>query len=382
MTEAAFDQQAILEIATRSFTQVTGDVCAIRLLSNDDQWLFPAALYHSNPDILPDVHAWLAGPPLPIDEDRRQWMLRSSRPLLIPSFTPEEYRAMIGSAAGFMEQGRAQSILLVPLRARNQVIGLISVLRGALRSPWSIDDQRFLQVLADRIAMALLNARLYQQLGDRRQQCQALIGRLLMAQEEERQRLAYALHEDLAQIAASAYQHLQAFANRQPNPPVALDNLDHSAELVRRTIQEARRIVSELRPTVLDDFGLSAAIRLQVEELRTTGWQIDYREATGIEPLPTIVETATFRFVQEALQNVRKHAGTTHADILLERMDDAIRVEVRDWGRGFALEERISQQVGLASIRAWVAFLGGQFVLDSHPGGGTRLVAEIPIRGD
>ncbi len=378
LAEAAFDQQAILDTAARSVANITGDTCAIRLLS-DDQWLFPAALYHSNPGILPDVRAWLTGPPLPVDEEHSLWMARSSEPLLIPGYTPEKYRATIGSAASFIEQLGTQSILVMPLRAQNQVIGLISVLRDALTSPFTIDEQRFLQVLADRIGLAILNARLYEQLGAREQQCQDLVGRLLLAQEEERRRIAFELHEDLAQIAASAYQHLQAYTSRLSSRMSASDELDHTAELMRRTIQEARRIVSELRPTVLDDFGLPAAVRLHVEEWQAQGWQIDYRESTGIGRLPTMVETVIFRVIQEALENVRKHAKTTRVDILLERADQSIRMEVRDWGRGFAPEVSSRQQVGLASIRAWVAFLGGQFVLDSQPGGGTRIMAEVPL---
>ncbi len=377
--EAAFDQQAILDTAARYGAGQTGDTCAIRLLSDDDKWLVPVALYPTAPGTRHHVRAWLTGSSLPVDAKHRLWMTRSDEPLSIRGYTPEEYRATIGPAARFMEQLGAQSILVVPLRARKQVVGLMSVLRDAQASPFTIEDQRFLQGLADRTALALVNARLFQKLGDRRQQYQALVGRLLLAQEKERQRLAYELHEDLAQIAASAYQHLQAYASRQPMSP-ASDELDQTAELMRRTIQEARRIVSELRPTVLDDFGLSAAIRLQVEALRATGWQIKYREATRIERLPATVETAIFRFVQEALQNVRKHAGTTRVEILLEQTGQTIRVEIQDWGRGFTPEASVSQQVGLASLRAWVAFLDGEFLLDSRPGGGTRLRAEIPLR--
>ncbi len=379
--EAAFDQQAILDTAARYGANQIGDTCTIRLLSDDEKRLVPVALYPSTPGTRHHVRAWLTGSSLPVDAEHGRWMAQADEPLSMQGYTPEEHRATIGPAARFMEQLGTQSVLMLPLRARNQVVGLMSVLRNAQAPPFSIEDHRFLQALAGRTALALLNARLYRQLGDRRQQCQVLVGRLLLAQEKERKRLAYELHEDLAQIAASAYQHLQAYASRQPMPPGSHE-LDQTTELMRRTIQEARRIVSELRPTVLDDFGLPAAIRLQVEALRATGWQITYREETRIERLPATVETAIFRFVQEALQNVRQHAGTTQVEILMEQTNQSIRMEVQDRGRGFTPETSISQQVGLASIRAWVAFLGGEFLLDSRPGGGTRLRAEIPVRDD
>src|SRR5205085_6223363 len=135
---------------------------------------------------------------------------------------------------------------------------------------------------------------------------------LLVAQEEERRRVAYEVHDDLAAVAASAHQHLQAFArHHRPRSPEAREQFDRVLELAQRTVREARRVVANLRPTTLDDFGLAAALRLQVEELRDEGWQVSYQEALGPARLPSLVETALFRVAQEALTNVRKHAHTT-----------------------------------------------------------------------
>ncbi len=111
--------------------------------------------------------------------------------------------------------------------------------------------------------------------------------------------------------------------------------LERSLELIRQTVQEARRVIANLRPTALDDFGLATAIRLQVEALQDEGWSMKYRSNLEGERLPMEIETALYRITQEALTNVRKHAQTTTVDIELERLNDAIRLQVRDNGKGF-----------------------------------------------
>ena len=97
-------------------------------------------------------------------------------------------------------------------------------------------------------------------------------GELITAQEEERRRVAYDVHDGLAQTAAAAYQHLQiSRAITLPSSPSGQEELDEALELVRQAVGEAREVIPDLRPTVLDDFGLAAAIRLQVETLRSEG---------------------------------------------------------------------------------------------------------------
>ena len=157
-----------------------------------------------------------------------------------------------------------------------------------------------------------------------------------MAQEEERRRVAYDVHDGVAQVAASAHQHLQAYARfHRPRSAEARVDLERALDLARRTVGEARRVIADLRPTVLDDFGLATALRRQVEALRAEGWEVSYDDLLGTERLPSAVETGLFRVAQEALANVRKHATTTRVHLALRRKGRAVRLEVQDWGRGF-----------------------------------------------
>jgi signal transduction histidine kinase len=242
-----------------------------------------------------------------------------------------------------------------------------------------------LLALARQCAQALERTRLYDALAEREGRLRDLVGRLLMAQEEERRRVAYEVHDGLVQIAVGAYQRLDAFAqHHRPHSPQTRDELCRVVELARAVAEEARHVVSNLRPTILDDFGLAAAIAVQVDDLRGEGWHVSYDEALGAERLPLPVETALFRVAQEALTNVRKHAHGQQARISLERAGQVVRLAVEDWGRGFVPEAVMSgggagERVGLASMQQRVAWLGGQCTVESRPGAGTRVLVEVPL---
>ncbi len=127
-------------------------------------------------------------------------------------------------------------------------------------------------------------------------------------------------------------------------------------------------MIHDLRPTVLDDFGLAAAVRLQVQMLRSEGLEVGLEEAVGDERLPPEVETTLFRVAQEALTNVRKHARASTVHVVLDRSGRAVRLMVRDEGRGFRPDEATrsngpGERVGLSGMRERLSLLGGRFEL-------------------
>jgi signal transduction histidine kinase len=235
-------------------------------------------------------------------------------------------------------------------------------------------------------ASALENAWLYKELNDRERALQNLVKRLLGAQEEERRRVAYEVHDGLAQVAVAAHQNLQAFARRYaPETEQGRRELDRILGQVRTTVSDARRVIANLRPTALDDLGLAAAISLEVERLNEEGYQVDCEEHLGEERLPREMEIALFRVAQEALTNVRKHAGTKWLKIELQRRDTEVYLEVRDFGRGFdpaalqTLGGRPGERVGFAGMRERVGMLGGELEIQSRPEAGTFVAAIIPL---
>jgi PAS domain S-box-containing protein len=280
-------------------------------------------------------------------------------------------------------EGERLAGISLPLRVRDRVTGVLEVY-GPEHLAESGATETFAS-LATQAASALENARLYEELVERERQLQDLVGRLLTTQEEERRRIAYDVHDGLAQTAAAAYQHLQIFARGYPpDSASAREQLEEALELVRRTVGEARQVISDLRPTVLDDFGLAASVRLQVEKLRAEGWEVDYEEALGDERLPIEVETTLFRVAQEALTNVHKHARATRAHVTLQRLGRTIRLLIRDEGSGFRPVEVMNgggpgERVGLSGMRERISLLGGRFEIHSEPGTGTSVLAEVQL---
>lgn len=275
----------------------------------------------------------------------------------------------VGSFAGLVGEGALPLVLFV--------------LQGALISSLA----HALHLARQRAEASKLEAENHQvRLAERERELHSLVGRMVDAQEEERRRVAYEVHDGLTQMAAAAYRRLALFAEHRP-PESAQDReeLEDAVALVQRTVAEARRIIANLRPTTLDDFGLATAIRMQVEELRSEGLNASYEETLGEERLPATLETTLFRVAQEALTNVRKHAETDRVRVELRRRDGMVWLEVKDWGRGFdpAKVEQTSgpgERVGLSSMRERIALLGGGLEIRSKPGTGTALVAQIPLQ--
>jgi PAS domain S-box-containing protein len=295
-------------------------------------------------------------------ETREHRVLRMRRPE-----DPEE-RCLVG--------------LYLPLLVQDRLIG---VLEAYGPDALATEDTGTLYSLASQAASALENARLYTELSERENQLRDLVGRLITAQEEERHRVAYDVHDGLAQTAAAAHQHLQAFArHHSPCSAELREELDEALELVRELVGEARQVIYDLRPTVLDDFGLSAAVRLQVATLRAEGLEISLEESLGEERLPPEVETTLFRVAQEALTNIRKHAQASRVRVVLDRPGNAVRLLVRDDGRGFrpngaTKRSGPGEKVGLSGMRERVSLLGGRFELRSESGAGTTVEAEFEL---
>jgi signal transduction histidine kinase len=150
-------------------------------------------------------------------------------------------------------------------------------------------------------------------------------------------------------------------------------------EQVVETLHDVRRLAVELRPKALDDFGLVAALeRLRDTFSEQTGIRVDLEANVG-DRLPSDVETALYRIVQEALTNIVKHAEAGAVSIVLTRSGRAITAVIEDNGRGFTPDGR-SEGLGLLGMGERLALLGGKLKTESSPGAGATIVAEVPLR--
>ena len=154
-------------------------------------------------------------------------------------------------------------------------------------------------------------------------------------------------------------------------------------DLLRRAMEEARGRVSGLRPSLLDESGIPAAVeRLARESQERGGPKIDYHHRLQHSHFSPLVERAVFRIVQEALTNARRYSRSERARLEVVEEGQRLRILVQDWGTGFDPTKVENSRVGLEGIRERARLLGGQAIIDSAPGAGTRILVEIPIGDD
>ena len=218
-----------------------------------------------------------------------------------------------------MEYPRQQQ--LIPLKLADHVLGVLNI---------SLDDRdtfreaelRIVQLLPDQAAIALENARLYQNIADNETRLNHLVQQLAHVQEEERRLVGLDLHDGLTQILLSTNMHLNTFA------ALAEDGINGQAQAefglvrtrLREAIEEVRWVVSELRPTELEDYDLVDALRIYVNKVsEVENWQVEFSADFEKISLSPTVETAVFRITQEAINNVRKHAQTSKILVHIEK---------------------------------------------------------------
>ncbi|MGH3133237.1 MAG: GAF domain-containing protein [Gaiellaceae bacterium] len=266
----------------------------------------------------------------------------------------------------------AHTGLYVPLLHQNRAIGVLIAHDKAGQNPrFSDDDLRVAETLAARAAIAVdLSRRVSRD----------AVSRVVEAQELERSRLARELHDETGQALTSILLGLKTL-EQSVGAGEEADAVAALRDLVVSTLQDVRRLAVELRPAVLDDFGLGPALERLVHTHREQAHvAIDFEEHLREERLPNDVETTLYRIVQEALTNVAKHAGATRISILLTRKEASVVVVVEDDGRGFDPLETRPDALGLAGMRERVGLLGGRLTLEAEPGVGTTVVAEVPVR--
>ena len=263
----------------------------------------------------------------------------------------------------------------------------IQVLRAVAAVFAAVFVIRFLrafQVESDRKIAELQEARLHEA-----QQRESLRGdlfrRVVGAQEAERQRIARDLHDETGQSLTAIGLGIRGLSSSLSarNKP-ALETLQRLQTLTASTLEELQRIISDLRPSHLDDLGLAAALRWYAGRLQELTPLVIRVDITGGErPLDEAVRITIFRIIQEALNNIVKHAEASHVDVSLEFRENVARIRVRDNGCGFDLDlvrfTRIGRtSLGLAGMEERAALLGGTVSIQSRPGYGTEVEAVIP----
>ncbi|MGC8491410.1 MAG: cache domain-containing protein [Syntrophobacteraceae bacterium] len=226
-------------------------------------------------------------------------------------------------------------------------------------------------------------------LRESREQLRDLSARLLSAQEEERRRIAAELHDSLGSSLTAIKVGIENARLRFDQKESAPELLDAPIAMTQLAISEVRKMMSELRPLVLDDFGILAALNWFFRQYRTTYSSVHIEEEIGIEEqdIPEELKIVIFRIVQEAFNNIAKYSGAEFVEFSLLKRNGFMELIIEDNGDGFDLEAVLSkirerQGLGLTSMKERAELSGGAFTIRSVPGTGTRLGARWPLPAD
>jgi|GEM_PF-1826000 len=260
------------------------------------------------------------------------------------------------------------SFMMVPIKISGEIFGLFSA--AYLKTHRFTDqEQRLLIALAQRAALAIENARLYEQSQE-------------LASIQERNRIARDLHDSVTQslfgvnMYADAAEHFLA----SEEVDAAADNLTKLRRTARDALGQMRLLIYRLRPPILEEEGLAAALEARLETVETRAGLKTKLELTGMEELPKDVENELYSIAIEALNNTLKHANAERVSVSLSQKDGTFNMEIADDGSGFDLDSaQESGGLGLRGMQERVAQLGGHFKIESQPGQGTRIYVTVDI---
>jgi signal transduction histidine kinase len=281
-----------------------------------------------------------------------------------------------------------KAYICVPLRARDKVLGVLNV---ASRMPrkFTTSDMQLLYAIGDQLGIAVEHTRLYERLRKARERLRKLARQNLVAEEDERRRIARELHDDTSQTLSGIALQLQALiemsAMSGKQEPEFVAGLKKVQSLTVQVHKEVSRLISNLHPALLDTLGLVPAVR-QYAESRLQVLNIDVNVATRgtVLRFPPDIEAALFRFIQGAVGNIIQHSKARNATLVLEFKPDEFLLTIHDDGRGFNVAEITDVEEsgrgrGLFSMRERIGFLGGTSGIESEIGKGTTVWARIPV---
>ncbi|MFG1854969.1 sensor histidine kinase [Actinomadura geliboluensis] len=313
-----------------------------------------------------------SGPPVPLGEGDAGWVAAHGR------VRPHA-------------DGRGAAI---PVPGDGRVIAVVDV-RSA--GPVPPEDLALATALAGLFAPVLSSCRRLRSAREREHAAERFAERAVEAQEAERSRLSREIHDGLAQRLASLGFHLSAAERALPeHHPEGLAQIMMARRLCELAAAETRAAIGGLRPPVLDDLGLSAALATLAREAGDGPGPSGALDVTVTvegeleDELPDHIQTALYRIAQEAVGNVLRHASASCVDLLLEHSADRVRLRVADDGTGFSVRDVFAQGLvkgvrpdcyGLRGMRERAELLGGRVAVTSRPGAGTIVEAVIPIPG-
>ena len=375
----------LLEHVTTEIANLVGDTCLIALFRSDLTQLEVVAIMDRDIESLP--------------RQREQLLERSiivgTNAIASKILKGERYSARgISKEKGFdilppefaeqLGQDGLSVLEVFPLHVGDQPLGMLAIARE-YGHPYTDDEISFIGSLTSPIALAIQNARLFDQLNESQDQLRGLSQQLVQMQETQYRYLAQELHDRIGQDMTAININLNIMRTSLPRtiPKDVISRLVDTEKLVKESVAHMRTIMAEFRPPMLDQYGLTAALNWYSEQYtRRTNIAVNINDQyLNASRLPSELEIALFRIAQEALNNVAKHAKASQVDIeLLESQGGNILMIVTDNGIGFDVNTKgisSSGHWGVTNMQERARAVNGKFMLRSVPGQGTQIVVRL-----
>jgi signal transduction histidine kinase len=303
----------------------------------------------------------------------RHTMVRQAGTFFADALTPIEktHRTARDTNAHLSQIIRTLSQRSVDLAASNRQLKIEIFQRKSAEESLRTSERHYGQLLEQSLQM--------------QEQLRLLSRQLLSSQEEERKKISRDLHDVIAQTLSSINVRLAALKKDAIINTRGLEaSIARTQELVRQAVDVVHQFARELRPTVLDDLGLIPALHTFMKAFREqTGIRVALSAAAAVEKVNGDKRTVLYRVAQEALTNVARHARASHAEVKIQQLDGAICMTVKDNGKGFQKERVLHakeiKRLGLLGMRERLEMVGGKFTIESLPGKGTTIQAQIPL---
>ena len=281
-----------------------------------------------------------------------------------------------------------KGFISIPLKAKDKVTGVMNI-ASHVANRFAADDISLLKSIGDYLGTAIEQARLYDRLAQAGERYRALLQHALTAQEQERKRIARELHDETSQAITSLTLSLQAIMTIAEMKGIGDDEFMEKVRVTHSFAvhagHEIVRLMKELRPSLLDELGMPAAIhRYAKDTLQTQGINVSADFKGTDERFPPEVEVTLFRVAQGLIGNILEHSGAKNTLIKLECDEKECTLFIEDDGKGFDVKKltRVDPSgrgAGLFTLKERVSLVGGNCHVDSHPGQGTKVTVKVPL---
>ncbi len=356
-----------MELATKT---LNAQASTLMLIDEDTNELVFDSLHGEKRELLRSYR-------MSMDQGIAGWVATHGESAIVNDATQDErFDRAADARTGFL----TKSVLCVPVQIKDRTIGVLEALNKISGEGFNDADLRLLGTLAAQAAIAIENARLYRSLREERD-------KIIRVQEEARREFARDLHDTTLQRLSSiamSLDYVKRLLEHQPED--AAEELDRVQEAVLEASREARILLFELRPIILETQGLVAAIEAYIEQLQGEGSPIFHFSDGGFDGrLGDEVEATAFIILQEAVNNARKHANAKNIWLNLAQDGEYLCIAIEDDGRGFDLaatrnDVDQSGHLGLVSMQERAELIEADLHIQSTVDGGTKIVLKVPTR--